>query len=484
MSELAFRSATDLAAAIRRKEVGAAELLEHYLARVERFDPALNAVVVRDFERARARAAAADAALARGEEWGPLHGVPMTVKEAFNVAGLPTTWGLPELKERPIQGNAATVDSLLGAGAVIFGKTNVPVLLSDLQSYNPVYGTTSNPWDPARAPGGSSGGSAAALAAGLTGLELGSDIGGSIRNPAHFCGVYGHKPTWGVLPQLGHELGPQLVPAEIGVVGPLARSAADLALAMELMVAANPLDAAGLRIDLPAPRTRSLREMKVAVWRDDPVMPIGTEVAARLEHVVQALRGTGAEVVEIERPPFDTAEAWQVYQFMLFAVMASMQPDEPYAGLVQMAAGLAPGDASDGALGLRGATSRFRDWAQHNERRNRLRAQWASFFADVDILLAPVCPTPAFPHQHEGEMATRMMQVDGQDRAYFRQVFWSGITGMANLPSTVFPAGPTPGGLPVGIQAIGPEYGDRMCIAFADLIGHVIGGFQAPPNYD
>src|SRR6516164_1514482 len=217
MTELAFRSATALGAAIRTREIGCREMLAHYLERVGRHHAALNAIIVTDLGGARQRANAADAALARGESWGRLHGLPMTVKESFDVVGMPTTWGLTKLKDNISTANALAVDRLLAAGAVIFGKTNVPVLLADSQSYNPVYGTTNNPWDRSRTPGGSSGGSAAALAAGLTGLEIGSDIGGSIRVPAHFCGVYGHKPTYALCPNRGHALGDWAAAADISV---------------------------------------------------------------------------------------------------------------------------------------------------------------------------------------------------------------------------------------------------------------------------
>lgn len=483
MGDWSMRSATQLAAAVKRKEVGAVELLDHYLARVERHDGALNAVVVRDFDRARERAKAADAALARGEDWGPLHGVPMTVKESYNVAGLPTTWGVPEMRDNIAKANALAVDRMLGAGAVIFGKTNVPLLLSDLQSYNAIYGTTNNPWDLTRGPGGSSGGSAAALAAGMTGLEIGSDIGGSIRNPAHFCGIYGHKPTWGILSPRGHSLVETISPTDISVIGPMARSAEDLALAVELMTARDPLDAPGLKVDLKPPRATGLKEMKIAVWRDDPIMPVGSEVAARLEAVVQALRGAGVEVREADPPPVDDGETWKVFQFLLFAALMSRQPDERYAALVEEARGLAPDDFSDHAMMLRGGTARLREWSAWNERRARLRARWAAFFRDVDILLAPVTVVPAFPHQQEGNPDDRRLDVDGQDRPYFRQIFWAGLTGVSLLPSTVFPAGLTPGGLPVGIQAVGPEYGDRTCIAFAAMMAELIGGFRPPPGY-
>ena len=218
--DTAFQSAASLAAGLRERRIGCLELLDHFIARVERFNPDLNAIVVFDFERARERAREADAALARGETWGPLHGLPMTVKDSYDVAGLPTTWGVPELRDNIATSNAVAVDRLLAAGAVIFGKTNIPFNLADFQSYNDIYGTTNNPWDLALVPGGSSGGAAAALAAGLTGLEAGSDIGGSIRNPAHYCGVYGHKPTWGVLPLRGHAKPGVLAPTDISVVGP------------------------------------------------------------------------------------------------------------------------------------------------------------------------------------------------------------------------------------------------------------------------
>ena len=238
--EPAFQSAASLAADLRERRIGCRELLDHFIARVDRFNPDLNAIVVSDFERARERARAADAALARGEAWGPLHGLPMTVKDSYDVAGLPTTWGAPELRGNVPETNAVAIDRLLAAGAVVFGKTNVPYNLADFQSYNDVYGTTNNPWDLERVPGGSSGGAAAALAAGLTGLEAGSDIGGSIRNPAHYCGVYGHKPTWGILPLRGHAKPGVLAPTDISAIGPLARDAGDLALALDVMAGPDP----------------------------------------------------------------------------------------------------------------------------------------------------------------------------------------------------------------------------------------------------
>src|SRR5262245_57424904 len=262
MADLAFSSARHLASLLRKKKIGCLELLDAYLGRVERHNPRLNAIIATDVEGARRRAKAADRALARRQVWGPLHGLPMTVKESYDVAGLPTTWGIPELKDNVPADNALAVERLLGAGAVLFGKTNVPLYLADWQSYNAIYGTTNNPWDVSRSPGGSSGGSAAALAAGLTALEAGSDIGSSIRNPAHFCGVYGHKPTWGIVPRSGQALPWQTAPVDIDVVGPLARSAGDLAIALSIMAGPDAVEAAGWQLRLRPPRQKRLRDFK------------------------------------------------------------------------------------------------------------------------------------------------------------------------------------------------------------------------------
>src|SRR3990167_2851424 len=322
MLTLPFRSARQLASDLRRRKLGALELLELYLARVERYNPRLNAIIATDLDAARKRARAADRALARGEVWGPLHGVPMTIKESFDVVGMPTTWGLPELKDNYPPRNALAVDRFLAAGAVLFGKTNVPLYLADWQSYNAIYGTTNNPWDLARVPGGSSGGSAAALAAGLTGLEAGSDIGASIRNPAHYCGVYGHKPTYGIVPLAGHALPGTFGTPDIAVAGPLARSADDLALALEVIAGADAIDGAGWRLALPAPRRRALREYRVAVMLDDPSARGDREVQDRLQTLADFLGRKRAKVSDRARPAGDTAEADRVYAMLLRAATA------------------------------------------------------------------------------------------------------------------------------------------------------------------
>jgi amidase len=486
VTEAAFRSATALAAAIRAREIGSRELLEHYLKRVERHNPALNAIIVSDLRGARQRADEADAALARGESWGPLHGLPMTVKESFDVIGFPTTWGLTEMKDNIPTTNALAVNRLLAAGAVIFGKTNVPVLLADSQSYNPVYGTTNNPWDRSRTPGGSSGGAAAALAAGLTGLELGSDIGGSIRNPAHYCGVFGHKPTYGIAPPRGQALYGNVAASDISVIGPLARSAEDLALALDIIAGPDPIEAAGWRLDLAAPRREKLADYRIVVMLDDPNCEVDREVQDILQRLVDFLAGQGVRVNDRARPDIDTAELHAVYIKLLRAATSRRLTEEVFRDHVEAAHGLDPADHSYLAHMMRGITLTHRNWLAGNEERHRLRLKWAEFFRDYDLLLCPVAAGAAYPHDHdhEGERWKRMIQINGKPVPTINELFWAGLSGLVYLPATVAPAGLTAKGLPVGVQIVGPQYGDRSCLAFAGLLERAYRGFIPPPGFD
>jgi amidase len=485
MTGLALRSAAALAAAIRAREIGCRELLEHYLARVEQHNPALNAIIVTDLSRARQRADAADAALARGESWGALHGLPITVKESFDVIGMPTTWGLSELKANLPTANALAVDRLLAAGAVIFGKTNVPVLLADSQSYNPVYGTTNNPWDPSLTPGGSSGGAAAALAAGLTGLEIGSDIGGSIRNPAHYCGVYGHKPTYGIAPPRGQALYGNVAASDISVIGPLGRSAEDLALALDIIAGPDPIEAAGWRLDLAQPRSNALSDYRIAVMLDDPNCEVDREVQDILQCLVDFVAGEGAQINDRARPDVDTAELHAVYIKLLRSATSRRLTEELFARDNETARGLNPADQSYFARMIRAHTLSHRSWLAANEERHRLRLKWADFFRDYDLLLCPVTAGAAYPHDHdhEGERWKRMIQINGKPRPTINDLFWAGLSGLVYLPATVAPAGITAKGLPVGVQIVGPQYGDKSCIAFAGLLERAYRGFVAPPDF-
>src|SRR4029453_9888328 len=355
MLDVPFRSAQQLARDIRRKKIGCLELLDIYLARVEKYDGSLNAVVVRDFDRARTRARAADRALAKRQPWGPLHGVPMTIKESYDVAGLPTTWGVPASAKNIAAKNAVVVDRLLGAGAALFGKTKRPPHLGDGQSFNAIYGTTNNPWDVTRAPGGSSGGSAAALAAGLTALEAGSDIGSSIRNPAHFCGVYGHKPTWGIVPRTGQALPWQTAAVDIDVVGPLARSTDDLELALSVMAGPDEIEAAGWQLRLAPARQKQLRDFKVALMLDAPGIAVDREVQDRLQALADFLGRQKTKARDRARPDIDTGEAFAVYTRLLRAATSDRQGDADFDQNAAIARGLAVSDQSYYARATRAA---------------------------------------------------------------------------------------------------------------------------------
>jgi amidase len=483
MLDMPFRSAKQLAMAIRRKKIGSLELLDLYLARVAKYNPALNAIVVTDVEGARKRARAADRALAKGQPWGPLHGVPMTIKESYDVAGMPTTWGIPALKDHRATKNALAVDRLLAAGVVLFGKTNVPIYLADYQSYNAIYGTTNNPWDLTRAPGGSSGGSAAALAAGLTGLEAGSDIGSSIRNPAHYCGVFGHKPTWGIVPPRGHGAG-RVATTDISVCGPMGRGADDLALALDVMAGADEIDGAGWQLHLPPPRRKRLREYRVAVMLSDPNSAVDSAVQDRLQELADFLARKRVKVSDRARPDIDTGEAHRVYIKLLRAATSGRLSPAEFEKSLATAQTLAPDDQSYFAQMTRANTMHHRDWLPANETRHRMRWKWAEFFKEWDLLLCPVAASAAFPHDHEGERYQRTIEVNGHRVPTTDQLFWAGLTCMVYLPATVAPVGLTPGGLPVGVQIAGPQYGDRTCIAFARLLEQEYRAFAPPPGYE
>ncbi len=483
MTEMHFRPARDQAAAIRARQVSARELLDVHIARVERLDPRINAVILRDVDAARAAADAADAALARGATLGPLHGVPMTVKESFDLAGHPTTWGLPEYRGHRATEDALAVQRLKAAGAIIFGKTNVPVLLADWQSDNPVYGCTNNPWDLARSPGGSSGGSAAALAAGLTALELGSDIGASIRNPAHYCGVYGHKPSWGICPPRGQALDGALTEPDIAVIGPLARAAGDLRVALDVIAGPDAIEAGAWALNLaPARRTR-LQDWRIGVMLDDPVAEVDRPVQDAIQRLADFLAARGARVSLAARPEIDTGLAQADYIRLLRSATSGRIPDAAFAAWQRLAHELPAADESYRARMARANTISHRDWLGAQERRQKMRHAWHRFFQDWDLLLCPAAASAAVPHDHAGERWERTIRVNGRQVPTTDQLFWAGYSGMALLPSTVAPCGDSPEGLPIGVQIVGPHGGDLSCIAFAAQIEAAYRGFQAPPGF-
>jgi amidase len=483
MDHLHFKSAVDIARLICKREISATETLEHFLIRIAKYNPTLNAIIWLDAERARERAKEADGAIARGQVWGPLHGVPMTVKESYNVAGSPTTWGDPKLRNNVTETSALAVERLEKAGAILFGKTNVPLMLADHQSYNEIYGTTNNPWDVSRTPGGSSGGSAAALAAGLTGIEAGSDIGGSIRNPAHYCGVFGLKPTWGVIAPKGQALPGTHAYADLSVIGPITRGAEDLELALDAMAGPDEIDGTAWKLNLPTCAAKSLRDLRVAVKLTDPNSGVDAEYADKLQALVDALAKRGAKVKEIE-PNLDTRRLHEVYVLLLRAATSARTPEGDVERWRQ--AVIEIGAAKEPYLDLmvRGNMLSHRDWLKLNNERHGLRRAFAAFFADWDVLLCPVAASAAWPHDHKGERWARKITVNRTEAPSTDQLFWAGYSSLVYLPSTVGPAGLTRSGLPVGYQAIAASGHDKTATAFSRLVEEELLGFVPPPGLD
>ena len=480
---IAFESAQELARKIREREISSRELTEYFIGRIERFDDSINAVVVRDFDRALKDADAADSVLARNEAVGPFHGLPMTIKEAYNIAGLPTTWGIADFKDNIADEDADAVSRLRTAGAHFLGKTNVPRALVDGQSYNEIYGTTNNPWNTERVPGGSSGGAAAAVAAGLTSIESGSDAAGSIRSPAHYCGVYGHKPTQGIVSGHGHALKKPSTRSDLGVIGPIARDAGDLAAWMKIVAAPEPLDRPGWVLNLPQPCKRSLSEYRVALWTFDWRAPVSLEISDRVQTIADRLSARGAIVSDTARPAVDVDEAWRVFLSKLRSPGAKGLSDEQFGQLKAVADGFGSEDQSDEAIQARAAVQSHRDWLQQNDSRELIRMAWREFFKEWDILICPSTMTTAFHHDHSPK-ETRTLMVNGEQCPYIRTIFWVGLISVASLPSTVFPTGTSAEGLPIGLQAVSAEYNDYICIDFARLMGDEFGGFVPPGGYE
>ncbi|MFE2378045.1 amidase [Streptomyces sp. NPDC059398] len=478
-----FRTAEELTTALRAGEVTSEELTDQAIARIEREDKAVNAICVPDFDRAREAASRADRARARGED-RPLLGIPVTVKECYNIAGLPTTWGMPPHRGHLPAEDAVQVSRLRNAGAVVLGKTNVPFGLQDIQSFNDMYGTTNNPWDHSRTPGGSSGGSAAALASGFGALSIGSDLAGSLRTPAHFCGIYAHKPTLGLAAPRGMTPpGTPALPADLdlAVVGPMARSARDLTLLLDVMAGPDPLTlGVAHEVRLPPARHDQLHGFRVLVLDQHPLIPTGSAVQAGVNRVADALLDGGARVER--RSPLlpDLAEAAVLYTQLLFSSSVARFPVGSYEQLRARAAALSADDRSLEAARQRAMVFTHHDWLQADSRRELHRQAWRRLFTEFDAVVCPVTPTPAFPHDHNPAVDKRRIDIDGVDYPYFDQLVWAGLPTMPGLPATAIPTGVSPGGLPVGVQLVGPMHEDRTPLRLGELLEERIGGFQAP----
>jgi amidase len=485
-SAWSFKTAVELSAALKARDVSAAELAQDAIGRIERHDGKINAICVRDFERALKAARDADAALSRGEA-KPLLGLPLTVKESYNVAGLPTTWGSPAHKDFVPTDDALSVSRVKDAGGVILGKTNVPLGLGDWQSYNEIYGVTKNPFDLTRTPGGSSGGSSAALAAGYGPLSLGSDIGGSLRVPAFHCGVYAHKPTFALAPSRGHTPPPfQPLPLDrdLAVIGPMARSAADLSLLLDVIAGPDPLEGGkAYRLELPAPRHQALRDFRVLVIDSDPLLPTDSAVRGAIEKLADDLGKAGVTMARTSPlwPAF--AASSRLYMRMLMSFLGANFPPEAYQAAQAGATKLPPDDRSLTAERLRGIVLSHRDWVIAEGGRAQLRAQWRKLFETFDAVICPIMPTPAYPHDHSPEQEKRRIRIDDTDHVYADQLAWPGVATLPGLPATAIPLGLSPGGLPVGVQVVGPFLEDRTPLKLAELIEREFGGFVPPPLF-
>jgi amidase len=486
-SQWSFKTATEIAAALKAKQVSSVELTQDAIGRIERHDGKINAICVRDFDRALESARAADAALARGES-KPLLGIPLTAKESYNIAGLPTTWGFPEQKNFVAKEDALTVTRIKDAGGVFVGKTNVPVGLGDWQSYNDIYGTTNNPFDLARTPGGSSGGSSAALAAGYGPLSIGSDIGGSLRVPAFHCGVYAHKPTFALVPNRGHTpppLPPLPFSRDLAVIGPMARGAADLSLLLDVMAGPDPIEAGvAYRLELPKARHGALREFRILLLDSDPLLPTDKDVRGAIETLAANLGKAGVTVTRQSPLLPDFAASSRIYLRILMALLGANLPPDIQKQATAAAAELKPDDMSLRAERLRGIVLSHRDWLMADGGRTRLRAQWRELFKAFDAVICPVMPTPAYVQDQSPEQELRTIKIDGKDYSYPDQLAWPGIATLPGLPSTAIPLGLSAEGLPVGVQIVGPYLEDRTPLKLAELIEREFGGFVPPPMFD
>ena len=455
-SDPALWTTTEQQQAIAGRQLSSCELFDAQLARLERLNPAVNAVCTLDIDTARAQCQRADQLSVGNERLGPLHGIPITIKDAIETAGIRSTGGSTELQSHVPVRDAPVVAALRSAGAIVFGKTNLPEWSGDWQAFNTMFGTTNNPWDLTRMPGGSSGGAAAAVATGMTSFEIGTDIGGSVRVPSAFCGVFGHKPSYGVIPTLGYLDEPNggNVESDVNVFGPIARSAGDLRLILDVTSGPTPDRAIAWRLDLPEPYAKGLDGLRVGVWFDEPSLPQDPAMLTVLRSLLPKLEHAGALVDMDTRPAVDFGPSW----------FGGIQ-------LISAAAGVSSNDQS----------TTHTDWLFADRNRARSRTAWANYFRQVDVLLCPVAITPAIPHNQEGTLSERWMKVGERDVRYVLLGAWACLIGSVYLPSTSVPVGQTAEGLPVGIQVVAPYLHDRTAIAIGGLISEMADGYRVPP---
>jgi amidase len=477
-----FEGAGNAARRLACAEVSSGEMVDALVDRIDHINPSINAVVVDCFEDARVAARAADVRLRNGERL-PLLGVPITVKESLGVPGMPTTFGIPDFRNWYPKTESLVVKRLREAGAIVLGKTNVSIGLTDWQCANPIYGRTLNPWDVRRTPGGSSGGSAAAIATGLSFLDVASDVAGSIRIPAHFCGVFGHRPTQGLVSSEGAAMPGRGLISVLSTFGPLARTAADLALAMEVIAGADSTGMQAWTATLPASRLAKLQDARVLVLINHPLVPLARCIEARIEHFVEAMRMEGVSIDTHAQALPDLAECAR--QFMRLLVPSGLlnMAKVHYDALIERARTVSADDDSLAAEGLRACLQGPREWSMACELQLRMRDAWRRLLQMYDVVVCPVSPTTAFPHD-DGPMHGRLLDVDGRSVPYLDQMVWIGIASLCGFPATTVPFGRDDDGLPIGLQLMGAEYADLTTIAFAGFIERSFGGFVPPPLFD
>lgn len=475
-----FRDATAIVTLIRRGQIRCVEVLDLALARYDAINPRLNAVIAARIEEARAKAQKADADLAKGAPPQALFGLPMTVKDGFDVEGLPATSGDKIWARRnPACKDAEAVALLRQAGANLWGKTNVPKRLADLQTYNEIYGATRNPWALDRTCGGSSGGAAVAVAAGISALELGSDLGGSLRIPAAFCGIYSLRPTWGAISMVG------CVPPEPGIeaefdmwtAGPMARSARDLRLAFGVLAGSTQRGTAQRRPDL--------RGKRIGLWVEEPGFPLAQAIGQRLIDAGSALAQAGA-VVDLAPPPGRGDELVDVFLWLLLAQTGADFTDAQRKALNWLRpwfahqAKNAVHPHTKAGYALRVLAS-HRDWLKADIRRQAIRQAMARHFDQWDALLCPAAPVTAFPHQTDKDFIEREIAVDGKAQPYGVLFNWIALASACGLPVVTLPMGFDAGGLPIGAQLIGKPGSEEDLIDLAEAMEEVTGRFMPPP---
>ncbi|MBM3215705.1 amidase [Candidatus Poribacteria bacterium] len=481
MTSPVFWSAAEAAAAIRERRISASELCAAYLDQIARHNPRLNAIVTLDADAARVRAHAADRALASGEVWGPLHGVPVTIKDSLEVAGMRTTSGYSPLADHVPEHDATVVARIRQAGAIILGKTNLPPLAGNFQTDNPLFGRSANPWNLEHTPGGSTGGGAAALAAGLSALEIGSDIGGSVRNPAHYCGVYAIKPTDNLVSRAGHipEL-PGVLPGirHMGVMGPIARSVDDLELALTLIAGPD-----GRRWEVPPvplirQETQALPSLRIA-WTDTFGLLPTEETRRAITALAVTLERAGCHIERREPAGFDFESCWLAWGELFEAEVGSTMSDEDEDARLDLIGARLDSDDPLARGIARGAHATMRAFASALNRRDVLIGSLEALLGEFDALICPVTATPAIAHQPTGDP----IRVDDRGVPYW-------LAGLAHCtplnltghPAVVLPLTRSSSGLPIGVQVVGRRWGDMSLLAVCRAVDSLIGRVGPPPG--